>query len=222
MFEVKEIPFTRVAQRTGRTDDALRAWTGIVNAPIAVYEDERPRADWREILHLAERLAPEPRLIPGSPRDRAWMFGLAGELMSEDGLAWCRRLMMFDQASGDDSPLSGFVKLRARDYGYTKEDAARAPGRVIDILTLFAGQWREQRELGRRYLIGDSLTALDLYWATMAAIVAPLPPDLCPMPDGLRASYENYPERVREALDPALLEHRDYVYRTHLTLPVDT
>lgn len=34
--------------------------------------------------------------------------------------------------------------------------------------------------------------------------------------DGLRL------DRVREALDPALLEHRDYIYRTHLTLPVDT
>ncbi|HSG91675.1 MAG TPA: hypothetical protein VLA56_20830, partial [Pseudomonadales bacterium] len=38
VLEVKNIPFVRVAQSAGRTDEALREWTGIVNAPIAVYE----------------------------------------------------------------------------------------------------------------------------------------------------------------------------------------
>lgn len=222
VFEVKRIPFMRVAQRTGRTDEALRAWTGIANAPIAVHEDERPREGWLEILHLAERLAPEPRLIPADPWDRVRMFGLAGELMSEDGLAWCRRLMMFDAAQSPDSPMHGFVKLRGTAYGYTPEDAARAPGRVIEILTLFSEQWAAQRAAGRRYLIGETLSALDLYWATMAAIVSPLPQALCPMPDALRAGYETYPEAIRDALDPELLEHRDHVYREHLTLPIDT
>jgi hypothetical protein len=70
--------------------------------------------------------------------------------------------------------------------------------------------------------VGESLTAVDLYWATMIAIVAPLPQDLCPMPPFLRASYEGSPSLVQDALDPALLEHRDFIYRTCLTLPVDT
>lgn len=222
VFEVKGIPFQRVAQRTRKTDDDLRAWTGHVNAPIAVYDDERPRAGWLEILHLAERLAPTPALIPADAKDRVLMFGMAGELMSEDGLAWCRRLMMFDEAAKAGNALGNFAQLRGRDYGYNAQDAARAPERVRAILTLFAEQWAAQRAAGRRYLIGDGLTALDLYWATMAAIVAPLPPEQCPMPDGLRAAYETCPETVREALDPALLEHRDFIYQTHLTLPIDT
>lgn len=217
VFEVKKIPFVRVAQRPGVTDAALREWTGHANAPVAMYDDERARSGWLEILHLAERLAPTPRLIPASPRDRVLMFGLANELMSEDGLVWCRRLMMFDQM-GDN----GFVRLRGRDYGYTPEDARRAPQRVLDILTLFNEQWRGQRALGRRYLVGEALSAVDLYWATMVAIVAPLPPDLCPMPDGLRRMYAGTPEHIRAALDPALLEHRDFIYRTCLTLPIDT
>jgi len=122
VFEVKKIPFVRVAQRPGSTDAALREWTGHANAPVAMYEDERARSGWLEILHLAERLAPTPRLIPQASRDRVLMFGLANELMSEDGLVWCRRLMMFDRMGKD----SGFVKLRGRDYGYTAEDAQRA------------------------------------------------------------------------------------------------
>src|SRR6056297_1407851 len=189
VFEVKKIPFVRVAQRTGKTDTALREWTGHVNAPIAVYDDERPRAGWLEILHLAERLAPTPRLIPEDSKERVLMFGLANELMSEDGLAWCRRLMMFDLALAGESAVAGFARLRGRDYGYVPQDAERAPARVRQILTLFADQWRAQRDRGSRYLVGDRLSALDLYWATMAAIVDPLPPELCPMPEGLRASY---------------------------------
>src|SRR5258705_7940451 len=69
VFEVKEIPFARVAQRPGVTDAALREWTGHANAPVAIYDDERARSGWLEILHLAERLAPPPRLIPQTARD---------------------------------------------------------------------------------------------------------------------------------------------------------
>jgi len=222
VFEVKNIPFLRVAQQPGQTDDALREWTGVVNAPIAVYEDERPRPGWREIVHLAERLAPEPRLIPPQAWDRVLLFGLGGELMDEDGLAWCRRLMMFDAMQRPGEGLAGFAKLRGKDYGYTPEAAARAPARVVQILETFAEQWRRQRGRGSRYLLGTELSALDLYWATMAAIVAPLPHEQCPMPDGLRASYEDLPASVRTAVDPALLEHRDFIYENWLTLPVDT
>jgi glutathione S-transferase len=218
VFEVKKIPFVRVAQRPGSTDAALREWTGHANAPVAMYEDERARSGWLEILHLAERLAPTPRLIPQASRDRVLMFGLANELMSEDGLVWCRRLMMFDRMGKD----SGFVKLRGRDYGYTAEDAQRAPQRVLDILALFADQWRAQRALGKRYLVGEALSAVDLYWATMVATLAPLPHDACPMPNALREAYAGAPAQIRAALDPALLEHRDFVYHTYLTLPIDT
>ena len=222
IFEVKKIPFVRVAQRTGATDAALREWTGHPNAPIAIYADERPRAGWLEILHLAERLSPTPRLIPENSRDRVAMFGFANELMSEDGLVWCRRLMMFDLASQGPSPLGGFVGLRGRDYGYVPQDAQRAPRRVLEILALFADVWRAQRALGRRFLLGEQLSALDIYWATMVAIVAPLPQDVCPMPVGLRAAYSTYPDHIRAAIDPALLEHRDYIYRNYLSLPIDT
>src|SRR5215469_11399489 len=44
--------------------EPLRQWAGQASAPVAVYEDEPPRAGWAEILLLAERLAPTPALLP--------------------------------------------------------------------------------------------------------------------------------------------------------------
>ncbi len=221
VFDVKGIPYVRVAQLTGQTDAALREWTGIVNAPIAVYGDERPRAGWLEILLLAERLAAEPRLIPADPRQRALMLGLAGELLSEDGLVWNRRLLMLEAGMREQSPLSGFARLRGRDYGWSAAAAERAPGRIIEILELFSQQLQAQRKAANAYLMGEALTALDLYWACACAIVRPLPQDQAAMPEAVRQAYETYPEAIAEALDPALVEHRDFVYREHLTLPID-
>src|SRR5262249_54788352 len=49
IFHAKKISFVRVAQNAGADNDALFAWTGHRNAPIAVYDDEPPRTTWAEI-----------------------------------------------------------------------------------------------------------------------------------------------------------------------------
>jgi hypothetical protein len=54
----------------------------------------------------------------------------------------------------------------------------------------------------------------------MAGIVSPLPADACAMSDPMRAMYANTGKRVAGALDPALLEHRDRIYREHMEFPV--
>ena len=54
----------------------------------------------------------------------------------------------------------------------------------------------------------------------MAALVAPLPADVCAMPEMLRGLYANPGPRVAAALDPALLEHRDRIYREHMEFPL--
>ena len=64
------------------------------------------------------------------------------------------------------------------------------------------------------------MSAVDIHWAAMAALVAPLPPDVCAMPDMLRPLYANPGPIVAKALDPALLEHRDRVYREHMEFPL--
>ncbi len=217
VFHVKRIPFARVGQRAGEPNAELHAWTGHRNAPVAVYADEPARTGWAEIALLAERLAPEPALIPKDPAERALAFGLGHELCGEQGLGWSRRLMMFQRAAKGGRALGGMA-LR---YGYSPAAAAAAPRRVVEILGLLAGRLREQRARGSRFLVGGALSAVDIQWAAFAAMLDPLPPELCPMPEGIRQSYSALDPEVRAAVDPQLLEHRDFVYGEYLELPVD-
>jgi hypothetical protein len=64
IFEFKGIEFQRVYRAPADPPEALETWTGQASFPAAVHEDERPRTSWSEILLLAERLRPEPRLLP--------------------------------------------------------------------------------------------------------------------------------------------------------------
>lgn len=214
VFHVKRISYARVAQQPMVTNDALQEWTGHSNAPIAVYDDERARAGWAEILFLAERLVPNPSLIPADPDDRVRFFGLAHEICGEDGLGWNRRHLM---VGGVPGPVAEYLAGR---YGYSEAAAARAPARIAEILRLLSAALRAQAERGRPFLVGDSLSALDLYWATFAVLVEPLPVELCAMPDWLRKSYTVEDPGLLSALDPALLTHRERVYRQYLELPI--
>src|SRR5215510_8133359 len=74
--------------------EPLREWAGQRSAPVAIYNDERPRAGWAEILLLAERLKPSPSLLPADPLERALVFGLGHEICGEAGLGWARRLQL--------------------------------------------------------------------------------------------------------------------------------
>ncbi len=224
VFRTKGIPFVRVAQSAGAPNDALHAWTGHRNAPIAVWNDEPGRAGWSEILWLAERLRPVPPLVPADPDERVRCLGLAHELMGEGGFGWCRRLMLLRLSMGDaDEPPAGLRPVLGRmvvQYGYSRAAADAAPARAARILETLARQLAAQRAAGRRYLVGEQLSALDLYWAAMAALVKPPPADACPMPEPLRTLYGDVGPTVAAALDPALLEHRDFVYRTHMEYPL--
>ena len=219
IFHAKGIPFARVAQLPGGDNDALRAWTGRDDAPIAVWNDEKPRDGWIEIALLADRIAPEPRLVPDAVADRALVFGLGRELCGELGLGWCRRLMLVQQLT-QAAPELPITRYLASRYGHDAKLAEAAPQRVVAILQAFSAQLASQREVGRRYLVGDALSPLDIWWASFAAMIEPLPPELCPMRPDTRAAYRVRDPVVREATDPALLEHRDFIYREHLELPV--
>ncbi len=225
VFHVKKIPYTPVRQDAGQANDELRAWTGYDNAPQAVYESERPRTTAAEILFLAERLEPNPPLIPRDPRERATMFGLLHEIGSEMGFAWCRRLQLFHPilslpAGAAPAPLLESVSRMAAKYGYSAEQAAISDRRVVEILGLLSEILRGQRDRESDFFVGETLTAVDLYWATFAAMLEPLPPEQCPMDDMLRGGYTLTDETALAAADPLLLEHRDRIYRDYLELPL--
>jgi glutathione S-transferase len=222
ILHVKKLPFARVAQQPGGPNPELLDWTGQTSAPVAAWEDEKPRTGWAEILILAERLAPEPRLVPPEPAERAQLFGLAHEIAGELGFAWCRRNagIHLGIANLPDGPARDGALGFGRKYGYRAEEAGLYRRRVREILALLVETLRAQRARGSRFLIGDALSALDLYWAAFAALLEPLPEADCPMDPGMRAFYTLSDPEQRVPGDELLLAHRDFVYREYLELPV--
>lgn len=224
ILHVKGIDHIRVAQMAGEANDALVAWTGINSAPILIHEGTPPKAGWVEILLLAERLAPEPRLIPADEAERATMFGLAHALCSEDGFGWNRRLLFFADAEaaiaklGATTDRSGFDRMSDK-YGHGG-DAAHARARLSSILHMLSRHLLARRAAGELYYLRDRLTALDIYSATFMAMVRPLPLELCPIDLALHASYTATDPAILDAADDILFEHRDFVYRRYLELPM--
>jgi glutathione S-transferase len=225
-FQVKKVPFHRVAQQAGQPNQALYEWTGCRNAPVAVYEGQPSRSGWAEILFLAERIAPEPALIPEDPVERALMFGLAHEICGEQGFGWSRRLMLLHgvlaRLPADPPPSFDLPVELGRRYGYSPGAAERASARVAQILELLSSRLRDQRARGSHFFVGERLSALDIQWAAFAAMVEPLPEALCPMNPMMRAGYTLSDQSVRAHCDPILLEHRDLIYQRYLELPVQT
>ena len=223
ILHVKKLPYVKARQDVlGPNPDLLR-WTGQTTAPVACFNDEPPRSTWIEQLFLFERLAPTPRLIPNDWDERVLMFGLANELLGENGFSWNRRhLMVRDFTRPDrDAVTREIYEALGRKYWYGEEVSAAAPGRCVEIMQSFTARLEQQGARSSRYFIGDSLTALDIYWATAAAMLEPLPPELCEMAPLFRDVYTNTEEQLRAATAPILMAHRDFIYREYLELPID-
>jgi glutathione S-transferase len=92
--------------------------------------------------------------------------------------------------------------------------------RVAELLGMLVARLKAQHAAGSRYYVGDSLTAVDVYSATFAAMFGPLPPERCKMEASTRAAFETRDARTDAALDPVLFSHRDMMYADHFELPL--
>jgi glutathione S-transferase len=233
IFDAKKIPYVSVrcsnpgASETSfgadGTHSELIEWTAQSGAPVAIWENERPRTVWNDQLNLAERLNPEPRLIPADYEQRLRMFGLINEIAGENGLGWNKRENLVHQnlkVLPPGTPEHAFWKTLADKYQYTVESGERAKPRVLEILGNLVDQLQRQQALGSRYLIGDRLTAADIYAACFYALFEPLPPELCPMATAYRGAYCPDDADIEAALAPCLAAHRLFIYQTHLRLPI--
>ncbi len=222
---VKKIPYVRALHEVGTASLELREWTAQTSSPVLAWNGERPRTIWNDQLYLAERIAPQPRLIPEPIEQRALMFGLANELMGETGLVWSLRVLAIHRGQTNlslNEKARAMVDFLAAKYQHgVANEAERASLRAAQIISAFGARLDEQRAAGRRFLIGNKLTALDIYWAASAAMIQPLPQELCDMPRWLRTTYTANDPRVVAAVRPALLDHRDLIYREYLQLPLD-
>lgn len=233
LFHVKGVPFTSVVTSdtegadlkfgAGGADRELVEWTGQASAPVAVWNDERPRSTWPDQINLAERLAPEPALVPSGIDERILMFGLINELAGEHGLGWTKRITIVEnnlKALPPGAEGREFFEHMAQKYPYSEAQAAAAPARMATIIATLGRQYRNQREHGSRFFIGETLSALDIYFSTFIAMFAPLPQDVCPMASAFLDFYNNPDPETQAVLTEDLLAHRDFIYREYLEFPV--
>jgi len=210
-----------VAVRLVYDSEVLKDWAGQRNGPVAIFEDERPRSGWAEILLLAERLGARPSLLPADAAQRALVFGLAHEICGESGLGWSRRLQLIDaglrNAGGFPERVSKYL---GKKYGHSPEAGAAAGTRVVQLLNMLAARLSAQHRAGSRYYVGDALTAVDVYSATFMTMFAPLSPEQCRMDEATRAAFASRDPQIEAALEPALIAHRDMMYAENLELPL--
>jgi len=219
LFHVKGLDWAGV--RLVHDSDALLQWAGERTGPIAVYGSERPRPGWREILELAERLAPEPRLVPEAAGARDEVLAVAASICDRGGLNWTRRLQLvhagLNGEPGFNPRASAYL---AKKYVHDAESGAAAGARVAELLDALAAGLKARHAAGSDYVVGDALTAADVYLAAAMALFKPLRQDVCEMSPATRAAFEALDAPTAAALDPVLLAHRDMMYVRHLALPL--
>ncbi len=223
VLSARNIEYLPVEQAAMGSNDDLYAWTGVRNAPVAVLDNEPALTTWLDILLLAERIGSGAPLLPADPLERALVLGISTEICGSDGFGWSRRLELMGRPSTRHPPSQGgFDMARMMSMYRVSPDAiARAPQRMVSIMNGLNTQLGRQRAAGSDFLVGDSLTACDLYWACFSLFVSPLPPEECAMPDFMHDNYSHLTPELVAALDPVLIEHRNRIFQRHIRLPLD-
>lgn len=209
------IAYAPVRQEAMAENADLVAWTGCRNAPQLVSGDEPPLTGWHDILAFAERTGTGASLLPEAPDARAMALGIAALILGPGGIGWYHRIAIMERLGGTqgESPLAPI----ARAYGCDEHEISAAPGRTAGLL----GFLDQRLALGHGYLAGPALSAPDLYWAAISNMFVPLAREVNPMPDYLWTLYGPGCAEVEAAITPALLAHRDRVWRDHIGLPLD-
>ncbi len=220
MFEMKGVSYKVAPQIPGDPNEKLVAWSGQGSGPVVAWNDERPLSNWLDILFLADRVAPEPRLIPEDAAERALMLGLAHEICGEGGIGWSRRLMLFRPAMEMD-PLPPGMQLMAERYRYDFDEADRAEERTAGILSALTKQLASQKSKGSDYFVGDSVSALDVYFVAFMNLVKPYGDDIVPIPADYRPGFEGIGPFIEAALDDSLIAHRDFIFDKYFRSPME-
>lgn len=217
---VKGIPLIRalhpmmgIDKDTGADRQAvLFELTRQTSLPTMFHNDERPRNVWTEQLALAEHIgaAGSPKLIPDDLELRAEVFGLCAVVLAEDGFIWNMRIL-------GDSPLG-------RKYGYSEEASAVALGKMVEAIGLIDRRLAAQEERGSRYLVGNSVSAADIYWATMSLSVVPAPPEIMPLTQQNKGMLKYFARNsqipaIADALTKRIEEHQQFILTTHCETP---
>jgi glutathione S-transferase len=218
---VAGVPVQAVRFRRGDAEQV--AWAGARNAPVIVFDDEPPRTGWPQFARLADHLGGPGSVLPAVADDRVRVIGLLNELAGEDGLGWSSRLLMIHGSlvsGGARSFPLPVAQYLARDYGYAPEKVDRARIRVADVMTTLRRQLARSHAAGHAYLVGDRVTALDVYAATFLTPLVGVSEDDCPaMLPLLRPAFVYLRQQV-EPVPEALAAHRRFMFERHLAWPI--
>ncbi len=215
MMEFKGLKFVVAHQIPLTENHELLEWAGVNSAPVVAWKDEPPLNRWNDILFLLERLEPRRPLIPEVPAQRILTLGLSHEICGELGFGWNRRLDFARPKDGED------VSELGKKWGYRVSDAEMADARIVAFMRQLADIMIAQREIGSRFLVGNAITAADFYWAAFSNLVSIQPHSQCPMIPEARPIFENTPEEITSAIDPILIEHRDFIMQNYFKLPLE-
>ena len=125
--------------------------------------------------------------------------------------------MVWNMRIINDGPLG-------RKYGYSDDASAAAPGKVGEVIALLDQRLQQQAEQGSRYLVGDTLTAADIYWATMSMCVTETPPEIMPVTQQNQGMLKFFAANAKvpviaEALSGRIAEHQRYILTTYCETP---
>tara|TARA_B110000977_G_C11032775_1_gene475900 strand:- start:645 stop:1478 length:834 start_codon:yes stop_codon:yes gene_type:complete len=207
-------PMMGVDKATGQDRQArLFELTSQTSLPTMFHNEERPRNVWTEQLALVESIGSEdsPRLIPDDFENRVTMYGLCAIVLGEDGFVWNMRIL-------GDNPLG-------RKYGYSEDASASAPKKMAEIVDLIARRLEAQDEAGSRYLVGDSVSAADIYWATMSMSLLVPPPEIMPVTKQNQGMLKYFSMNagipgIAEVLTGKVEAHQRYILTTYCETPV--
>ncbi len=215
MIEFKGLECIMSHQKPMSDNPELEKWSGVNSGPVVAWKDEPPINRWNDILFLLERLEPKISLIPKSARERILCLGLSHEICGELGFGWNRRLDFMRPQHG--AAISEFAKK----YGYTEIDAKLANERVINLMNELTQILESQKLKKSPYLIGESVCAVDFYWAAFSNFVKIQDASICPINPQARPMFENTPPEIAAHISTELIEHRDYIMNNYFQLPLE-
>ena len=221
LLQAAEVEFS-VFPYLGSEDRAYRSWTGYDHAPVVKYNDNPCIHTWQDILYLLASVSAKD-FLPTTSHGRMEVFGLCHEIAGPQGFGWNARAIIVDGGLTDQAhplPTDG-AKYFAAKYSHVPDARERLLPQCAQTLAMLNAKLSASADRGSPYLVGDSLTAADIYAATFLIFVAPWSPAECPMPEFLRGSFQWLGDMLSSEVTERLLSHREEIYKTYLSFPIE-
>ena len=147
-------------------------------------------------------------------------LGLINEICGDTGFAWNARLLMLNAGYVAIGPEAVAKNPMYAEYQFEADAAESIKDKIESFLAYLSDHIKAQRDQDSDHLVGNQLTAADVYWAYFSNMLQALPPEQNPMPEGLRKSWGVLAASI-SGYDPILIEQRDRTFANYLSLPLE-